>query len=184
MRKRPLWVGAVAVAIALAALVTTLATTSQAEPNRPAGDRAVDLWPPLAETFTFNDIATIPVPDDMVGRALVTSEEAVAAAENNGFPQEMRPGAPEVALRIATFDLGGGIPDPNGEASRAYYDRLSWVVIYHNSAADIHGPIHGPAPVGGPAVDKPEMSCIMLFVVDAVDGSGVFDVVQLCREVT
>ncbi|CAN5418266.1 hypothetical protein BH24ACT9_BH24ACT9_16660 [soil metagenome] len=179
MKKRPLGVGAVAVIIALAALVTTLATTSQAEPNRPTADQAVDLWPPLAETFTFNDIVTTPVPDDLVGRAVVTSEEAIAAAENNGFPKDMRPGEPEVALRIATFDLGGGIPDPNGEASGAYYDRLTWVVIYHDSAPDIHG----PAPADGAATDRPEMSCIMLFVVDAVDGSGVFDVRQLCRDI-
>lgn len=179
MRERRLWVGVTAMVIAIAALVTTLVTTSQAEPDQPAADQTVDLWPPLAQTLTFADIVTTQVPDDMIGRAVVTSDEAITAAENNGFPVEMRPGTPEVALRIVTFDLGGGIPDPNSEASRAYYDRLSWVVIYHNSAPDIHG----PAPVAGEGVEKREMSCIMLFVVDAVDGSGVFDVRQLCREV-
>lgn len=178
MRTRPWGLGAVVVVIALAAMVTTLVTVSQADPNEPTENQAVDLWPRLAETFAFNNIVASPVPEEMIGRAVVTSAEAIAAAENNGFPVEMRPGEPEVALRLVTNDLDGGIPDPYGVDTLSYYDRLSWIVIYHNSAADMHG----PPLADGQTRERPEdYSCILLFVVDAVDSSGVLDVRQLCR---
>lgn len=160
--------------IAVAVLVITLVRSSSAQPSATSGE--VDLWPPLAETFNFRDIVTTPVDQDVV--PVVSSDQAIANVENSGFSVELRPGDPEVALRLATNDLDGGTPDPYGIDALSYYERLSWVVVYHNSQAAIFG----PAAPDGQAPDIPDQSCIMLFVVDAVDGS-VFDVRQLCVDV-
>lgn len=162
--------------LALGALVAVPIYSSGADPTT-----SVSSWPPLSETTNIQGIVALPVSDGVARTATVTATEAVAAAEANGFPPEMRPGTPEVELRLTSFDAAGGNQVEPEVIVAGFSNRLAWVVMYHDSRADIHGPPMRPG-VARPAAE--DQSCILVFIVDATGAEAdVIEIQQFCVDV-
>jgi len=104
-------------------------------------------------------------------RARLSRAQALTTVDSAGFPAELRPGAPEVALRFVTNK-------PRGKSQPEYVDRLAWLIAYRGSQPQLRG----PATLADAQRKQllASLYCLTLFVVDA-NTAELIEVQQFCK---
>ncbi len=173
MRTRSqLWPALAAGALVFVVVVTVSVVATRGGSGAPSGPGG---YPSLSSETFVGRISVLPVPDTLLRTITVSAGDAVTAAEQNGFPEHMRPVEPDVGLGLVSYDVTGGSPVEEGTLDTSYRDRVAWVVVYLNSPPDLHGPADQMA-------KTPRYTCNLVLVVDAVTGADVIDAQQVCQQ--
>lgn len=173
------------VAGALVTICLGMVTAADAGPQGPRTDPSSPPDAAQSRPVLDTDYSARPAPPDAETR--LSAGDAVVAARGFLMPPDMTPGEPEVGLWLVTYwPVGMTLIEPGlatdgvGVAS-VFTDRLAWVVVFHDSPLDLHGPVHGP--VHGTDQQRERMraeaQCDMVFIVDANSGEGL-NLSQLC----
>lgn len=132
------------VAGALITICLGMVTAADAGPRGPSAPPVAAQSRPVLDT----DYSARPAPPDAETR--LSAGDAVVAARGFLMPPDMTPGEPEVGLWLVTYWPVGmtliesGLATDGVGVASVFTDRLAWVVVFHDSPLDLHGPAPGP----------------------------------------
>jgi hypothetical protein len=156
-------------------IVGTLTSTADGQISPPI--TAKSLIPEVTYDSKFSDPGTprilsygagfVSTPADATTAPAYSAQQAIAAADAQGFDEIQIPGNPKAAIRWIDYDAAGGQP-AEGEKASPVVHRLSWVLVYYGSKAQANGPKGSGANLQG-------ANCEWTTIVDAMTDEVYFN---------